>query len=173
VASKHAIEGLTDSLAAQLAPLEVQVSVIEPGDFRSDVVKSMLARLAPELRAKAMPGPHESEYPEPTAVAVAVEQALFGRRPKRRYVVVTNDPRLVERTIRKQIEQLVQLNEGPPYTCDGAALIKMLDDALTTAGRELNEGLSPGDRSVTRSTGLGPRPIVLQSVVAASCRADR
>jgi NAD(P)-dependent dehydrogenase (short-subunit alcohol dehydrogenase family) len=133
VASKHAIEGLTDSLAAQLAPLGVQVSVIEPGNFRSDVVKSMLARLAPELRAKAMPGAHESEYPEPTAVAVAVEQALFEPRPKRRYVVVTNDPRLVERTIRKQIEQLVQLNEGQPYTYDRAALIEMLDDALTTA----------------------------------------
>jgi hypothetical protein len=93
----------------------------------------MLARLAPELSAKAMPGPHESEYTGPTAVAVAVEQALFEPRPKRRYVVVTNDPRLVERTIHKQIEQLVQLNEGQPYTYDRAALIKMLDDALTTA----------------------------------------
>jgi NAD(P)-dependent dehydrogenase (short-subunit alcohol dehydrogenase family) len=132
VASKHAIEGLTDSLAAQLAPLGVQVSVIEPGNFRSDVVKNMLARLAPDLRAKAMPGPHESEYPEPTAVALAVEQALFDPRPKRRYLVVMNDPRLVERTIRKQIEQLVQLNEGQPYTYDRAELMKMLDEALAT-----------------------------------------
>jgi NAD(P)-dependent dehydrogenase (short-subunit alcohol dehydrogenase family) len=133
VASKHAIEGLTDSLAAQLAPLGVQVSGVEPVNYKSDVVKNMLARLAPDLRMKAMPGREESQYPEPTEVAAAVEQALFEPRPKRRYLVVTNDPRIVERTIRKQIEQLVQLNEGQPYTYDRADLIKMLDEALATA----------------------------------------
>jgi hypothetical protein len=36
-------------------------------------------------------------------------------------------------TIRKQIEQLVQLNEDQPYSYDRAALIKMLDEALATA----------------------------------------
>lgn len=36
-------------------------------------------------------------------------------------------------TIRKQIEQLVQLNEGQPYTYDRDALIKMLDEALANA----------------------------------------
>ena len=133
VASKHAIEGFTDSLAAQLAPLGVQVSVIEPGNFKSDIDKNMLTRLAPDLRAKAMPGPRESQLPEPTEVALAAEQALFEPRPKRRYVVVTNEPRIVERTIRKQIEHLVQLNEGQPYTYDRADLIKMLDEALATA----------------------------------------
>jgi hypothetical protein len=35
-----------------------------------------------------------------------------------------------EFTIKKQIEQLVQLNEGQPYTYDREALIKMLDEAL-------------------------------------------
>lgn len=138
VASKHAIEGLTDSVAAQLAPLGVQVSVIEPGKYKSEVTKNMLARLAPELRAKAMPDPRESEYPEPTDVALAVEQALFEPHPKRRYVVVTNDPGIVERTIRKQIEQLVQLNEGQPYTYERADLIKMLDAALATARPRTN-----------------------------------
>lgn len=133
VASKHAIEGLTDSLATQLAPLGVQVSVIEPGNYKSDVVKNMLARLSPGLRAKAMPGPREAQLPEPTDVALAVEQALFEPRPKRRYVVVTNEPSIVDRTIRKQIEQLVQLNEGQPYTYDRADLIRMLDEALATA----------------------------------------
>jgi hypothetical protein len=36
-------------------------------------------------------------------------------------------------TGRKQIEQLVQLNEGQAYTLDRATLIKMLDEALATA----------------------------------------
>ena len=38
-----------------------------------------------------------------------------------------------EITIRKQIEQLVQLNEGQPYTYDRTALVKMLDESLATA----------------------------------------
>jgi len=47
--------------------------------------------------------------------------------------VVSAEPKVVEKTIRKQIEQLVQLNEGQPYTYERATLIQMLDDALTTA----------------------------------------
>jgi len=35
-----------------------------------------------------------------------------------------------EVTIRKQIEQLVQLNEGQPYAYDRTNLVKMLDEAL-------------------------------------------
>jgi hypothetical protein len=38
-----------------------------------------------------------------------------------------------ERTIKTQIEQLVQLNEGQAYTYDREALIKMLDEALAQA----------------------------------------
>ena len=38
-----------------------------------------------------------------------------------------------EMTIKKQIEQLVQLNEGQPYTYDREALVKMLDSALAQA----------------------------------------
>jgi hypothetical protein len=58
-----------------------------------------------------------------------VEQALFEPNPKRRYLVVPNQDE-AEFTIKKQIEQLVQLNEGQPYTYDREALIKMLDEAL-------------------------------------------
>jgi hypothetical protein len=64
--------------------------------------------------------------------AAATERALFGASPKRRYLVVPEE-REAEITIRKQIEQLVQLNEGQPYTYERTALIKMLDDALAQA----------------------------------------
>src|SRR5688572_15669957 len=40
--------------------------------------------------------------------------------------------------MRKQIEQLVQLNEGQRYTLDRAALIKILDEALATARPRTN-----------------------------------
>jgi NAD(P)-dependent dehydrogenase (short-subunit alcohol dehydrogenase family) len=132
VMSKHAIEGLTDSLAAQLAPLGVRVSVVEPGNYRSNIGINMLARLPQEVKAKVIKtsgAPDPSRYPEPDEVAVAVEQALFEPSPKRRDVVAP-EPGVVERTMRKQIEQLVQLNEGQRYTLERPALIKMLDEAL-------------------------------------------
>jgi NAD(P)-dependent dehydrogenase (short-subunit alcohol dehydrogenase family) len=133
VMSKHAIEGLTDSLAVHLAPLGVHVSVVEPGNYRSDIDINMLARMSDDEEAKwykAGGGKLDaSQLPEPDEVAVAVEHALFDPSPKRRYVV-SSEPGIVEKTMRKQIEQLVQLNEGHRYTFDRAALVKMLDEAL-------------------------------------------
>lgn len=135
VMSKHAVEGLTDSLAAQLAPLGVAVSVVEPGNYRSNMDANMLARLEGDEKAaaiKALGSLDVSKLPEPDEVAVAVEHALFDPNPKRRYVVAP-EPGIVEKTMRKQIEQLVQLNEGQRYTYDRETLIKMLDEALATA----------------------------------------
>lgn len=125
--SKHAIEAFTDSLAAQMAPLEVLVSVVEPGNFDSEIGKSAAKRMGKDNRMA-----DRAKYKKPDEVAAAVELALFEATPKRRYMV-TPDQREAEVTIRKQIEQLVQLNEGQPYTYDRDALVKMLDEALATA----------------------------------------
>ena len=125
--SKHAMEAFADSMAVQMAPLGVQVSIVEPGNFDSDIGKSATKRTGQETRFT-----DRSKYKKPDEVAAAVEQALFEATPKRRYMV-TPDQREAEITIRKQIEQLVQLNEGQPYTYDRAALIKMLDEALANA----------------------------------------
>jgi len=135
--SKHAIEALTDSLAAQLADVGVGVSVVEPGNYNSDIVKSALARMGADSPAARSPGsfvmnPDRSRYKAPDEVAAAVEKALFEPAPKRRYLVVPNQQE-AEITIRKQIEQLVQLNEDQPYTYDRATLVKMLDEALAKA----------------------------------------
>ena len=125
--SKHAIEAFTDSLALQLAPLGVTVNVVEPGNYDSDIGKSATKRTGKENRFT-----DRSKYKKPDEVAAAVELALFEATPKRRYMVVP-EQREAEITIRKQIEQLVQLNEGQPYTYDRDALVKMLDEALATA----------------------------------------
>lgn len=125
--SKHAVESFTDSLAAQMAPLGVLVSVVEPGNFDSDIGKSAAKRLGKENRMS-----DRSRYKKPDEVSAAVELALFEATPKRRYLV-TPDQGEAERTIRKQLERLVQMNEGHLYTYDRDALIKMLDEALATA----------------------------------------
>jgi NAD(P)-dependent dehydrogenase (short-subunit alcohol dehydrogenase family) len=125
--SKHAIEAFTDSLAAQLAPLGVQVNVVEPGNYDTDIGKNAAQRTGVDSRLG-----DRSKYKKPDEVAAAVEQALFEENPKHRYMVVPEQHE-AEITIRKQVEQLVQLNEGQPYTYDRDALVKMLDEALATA----------------------------------------
>ena len=131
--SKHAMEAFTDSLAQQLVPLGVQVSVIEPGNYNSDIVKNAVNRAGGEAHfsdPKMYPMEADrSKYKDPDEVAAAVERALFEPQPKRRYLVVPNQEE-AEITIRRQLQQLVQLNEGQPYTYDRQALVKMLDEAL-------------------------------------------
>ncbi len=122
--SKHAIEAFTDSYAAQMAPLGVTVNVVEPGNYNSDIGKNATKRTGSESRFT-----DRSKYKEPDEVAAAVELALFEASPKRRYMVVP-EQREAEVTIRKQIEQLAQLNEDQPYTYDRDALVRMLDEAL-------------------------------------------
>jgi NAD(P)-dependent dehydrogenase (short-subunit alcohol dehydrogenase family) len=128
VMSKHAIEGFTDSLARELAPLGATANLVEPGNYNSGMIKHEIERGVAPPGASA----DRSMYKSPDEVAEAVEKALFESNPKRRYLVVPNQHE-AEITIRKQIEQLVQLNEGQPYTYERDALIKMLDEALSTA----------------------------------------
>ena len=122
--SKHAMEAFTDSLAAELAPQGVIVNVVEPGNFNSEIGASATRRTGVETRFT-----DRRKYKEPVEVAAAVELALFEAAPKRRYMV-TPDQREAEYTIRKQMEQLAQLNERQPYSYDRDALVKMLDEAL-------------------------------------------
>jgi NAD(P)-dependent dehydrogenase (short-subunit alcohol dehydrogenase family) len=125
--SKHAMEAFTDSLAGELAPQGVTVNIVEPGNFNSEIGASATRRTGVQTRFT-----DRSKYKEPVEVAAAVELALFEPAPKRRYMV-TPDQREAEYTIRKQIEQLVQLNEDQPYSYDRDALLKMLDEALAQA----------------------------------------
>jgi NAD(P)-dependent dehydrogenase (short-subunit alcohol dehydrogenase family) len=125
--SKHAMEAFTDSLAKQMSPLGVQVNVVEPGNYKSEIGRNATERTGVETRFTK-----RDKYKEPDEVAHAVEQALFEPNPKRRYLVVPNQDE-AEFTIKTQIGQLAQLNEGQPYTYDREALIKMLDEALAQA----------------------------------------
>lgn len=81
-----------------------------------------------------------SRYPEPDAVAVAVAAAvlhsLSDATPRRRYLVVPIQSE-AEIVIRKAIQELVQLNEGQPFSYDRKALVDMLDAELaqSQAGR--------------------------------------
>jgi reactive intermediate/imine deaminase len=125
--SKHALEAFGDALAADMAPLGVHVSLVEPGNYNSDIGASAAKRApAPERFAD------RSRFKDPGEVAAAVQLALFEPNPKRRYLVVP-DAREAEITIRKAIEELAQLNERHAYSYDRDTLVRMLDQALTAA----------------------------------------
>lgn len=124
--SKHAVEAFGDALAAELEPKGVKVSLVEPGNYRSEISRNAAIRmgLGPDA-----PMADRSRLKDPDEVADAVAHALFDPNPKRRYMVVP-DRREAEVTIAKAIEELVQLNERQPYSYDRDDLVRMLDAAL-------------------------------------------
>ncbi len=140
--SKQAIEAYTDSLAGEMAKLGVKVSVIEPGNYRSAISVSLKKRmdarnysiegsLFEEEQSQMMTrlGSDRSQYKDPDEVADAAMHALFDDNPLRRYMVVPNEFE-AGITIKKVMQELVQLNEWHAYSYDREALIAMLDEAL-------------------------------------------
>lgn len=139
--SKHAVEAFADALAAEMVGFGVKVSVIEPGNYKSEIGRNTMAQVE-AAAARLKGGPYEpamqnliaamgryDSYPEPDDVAQAALHALADPAPKMRYLVVPA-ARQAEVTIRKAIEELVQLNQGQPFSYDREALVKMLDEAL-------------------------------------------
>jgi NAD(P)-dependent dehydrogenase (short-subunit alcohol dehydrogenase family) len=126
--SKHAIEAFGDSLARQVEPQGVASILVEPGNYNSQIGATAAKRTGSTDARLA----NRDRFKEPDEVAAAVALALSEPSPKHRYMVVPSAEE-AEVTIRKAVEELIQLNEGQPYTYDRAALVAMLDEALKTA----------------------------------------
>lgn len=139
--SKHWIEAFTDGLAAEMEPLGVTVSVIEPGNYQSRIRRSAVLReferveaaggeITDEMRALyAETEKRELSYKQPDEVSAAFMHALFDGEPLRRYVVVPNADEQGW-TITAKIQQLVELNSWGPYRFSRDELVEMLDAAL-------------------------------------------
>ena len=140
--SKHWIEAYTDSLATEMEPLGVVVSVVEPGNYKSSIRRSSVSRGIEKTKAaggevteemqKAYESTAERElsYKEPDEVSEAFMHALFDEKPLRRYMVVPNAQEQ-ERTISTQVNELVQLNQWGPYSYTRDQLVELLDKALS------------------------------------------
>ena len=139
--SKHAIEAFTDSLAREMADFDVQVSVVEPGNYKSDIFKNLRRRMerngqsfddslfAAQIKSLLERPVDRSQHKEPDEVSAAVMHALFADDPKRRYMVVPNEFE-ARITITQAMREMVQLNEGQPYTYDRERLIAIMDEVL-------------------------------------------
>ena len=139
--SKHWMEAFTDALAGEMAKHEVGVSVVEPGNYKSDIRRSYVSR---ELRQVEKAGGEVTEemkqdyektaarelsYKEPDEVTEAFMHALFSDAPLLRYMVVPNQQE-AELTIGTKLNELVQLNQWSPHAYSRDELVQMLDAAL-------------------------------------------
>jgi len=139
--SKHAVEAYTDVLAVEMAGLGVDVAVVEPGNYKSDIMESMVERMrekgystegsmAKESLDALLASPTDrGQYKEPDEVADAFLDFLTSDTPKRRYMVVPNEAE-ANFTIRAHILRLVQLNEDQPYAFTRDELMAMIDEAM-------------------------------------------
>jgi NAD(P)-dependent dehydrogenase (short-subunit alcohol dehydrogenase family) len=144
--TKHALEAYTDSLAAEMAPFDVAVSAVNPGNYKSQIGIKEAVKLA--KKPYAQPGsPYadrfaahieylsdRSMYKEPDEVSAAIMRALFDESPKPNYLVVPNEEE-AGWTIRKLIEEMAELNADQEYTYSDEELIEMLKEA-TAAERQ-------------------------------------
>ena len=154
--SKHAIEAYTDSFAAEIEPMGVHVSVIEPGNYDSAIGDTAKARMLAKSAEYAKTGSpfadtfeewiggdwDRGKYKAPDEVAEAAVHAMSAVAPLRRYMVVPDEEE-AGWTINKQIEELVQLNEWQAYSYNRDELIAMMDavPAADTAVAELSAKL--------------------------------
>ncbi|MGB5488417.1 MAG: SDR family NAD(P)-dependent oxidoreductase, partial [Lysobacterales bacterium] len=125
--SKHWIEAYTDGLATEMEPHGVTVSVVEPGNYKSNIRRSSVARKLEQTTAAGSEvtdtmkedydktAARELSYKEPDEVSQAFMHALFDDKPLRRYVVVPNADEQAM-TIRTKVNELVQLNTWGPYS---------------------------------------------------------
>ncbi|MFK7739574.1 MAG: SDR family oxidoreductase [Planctomycetota bacterium] len=142
--SKHAVEALTDCLAAELQPFDVQVGVVQPGNYRSDIMSTMHERMQARgytaqgsRYARNMAGlmrqpDDRARYPAPDDVAEAYTRALSADTMQRRYLVVPIR-REAERTLAAAVERIAQMNANHEHSLSREELVKMLDAAMKRA----------------------------------------
>ena len=147
--TKFAMEAYADALADEMRSFGVEVSLIEPGAYRSNIGKSALERMAERNQAaddsqfkEAMDDSvnwlslFENDHGDPTEVAAAVMKALFDDDPKPRYLVVPTQDQAYW-TINRAIERMVEQNHDHKFSYDREALIEMLDAALARQSGEV------------------------------------
>jgi NAD(P)-dependent dehydrogenase (short-subunit alcohol dehydrogenase family) len=94
--SKHAVEAYSDVLAIEMAGFGVDVAVVEPGNYQSDIMENMVERMraqeystegsmAKEQLDRVLASPSDrGQYKEPDEVAQAYLDFLTTDSPKRR-----------------------------------------------------------------------------------------
>ena len=156
-ASKHALEAFTDSLKREMDELDVKVSAVEPGNYKSQIGLTRCQRMVDdsdqssytyfeEYRVKSLQrckdrlssSDEESQGAEPDRVADAIQHALFDENPKEHYLVVPNQDE-ARWTITKAFEELLSLNQDHEYSYSREELIAIMDEEWAYISGEKSE----------------------------------
>lgn len=139
--SKHAIEAYSDVLGAELGPFGVGVSLIDPGNYKSEIMENMRQRMLDagytgkgsryekQIEALLASPTDRDQFKEPDEVAQAFLRVLTADEVPRRVMVVSNRQE-AEVTIRGALRRVAELNRDQPHAFDRETLIRMLDEAL-------------------------------------------
>jgi NAD(P)-dependent dehydrogenase (short-subunit alcohol dehydrogenase family) len=124
-ATKHALEALSESLAIETRELGIRVAVIEPGLFKTEIVRKAVDHLvideaspyaASERRIRAIYAQGNELGGEPPTVAEAILHAIETKEPKLRYLVGVDAPVFVEG--RRALTDEEWVDFGAPMTDD-------------------------------------------------------
>lgn len=145
--SKHAVEAFGDVLAAELRPFDVQVSIVQPGNYRSDIMSNMQQRMRdsgylaegsryePRMRSLLERPGDRARYDEPDDVARTYLRALEAERMAPRYLVVPNAAE-GRTTLQAAMRRIAQMNASQQFGLTREQLIEMLDQELARAAAE-------------------------------------
>jgi len=138
--SKHAIEAYSDSLGAGMERFGVNVSIVAPGDYDSEIWNRDLskARVSGIVREDS---PYYEDYQEwmdlvanlesksPIEVADTTLRALTDEAPSRRYLIVPNEMEMGW-VIGAAVMRLAELNANHNFSYSDEELIAMLKAAM-------------------------------------------
>ena len=143
-ASKHALEAMTDALAAEMAPLGVHVAAVNPGNFASEIGLTRCKRrianaetddwgLWEERRQSLLESCRQrledgiaGEGTPPLAVAKTISRALFEESPRFRYLVVP-EQREAGVTIAAGMIELLQFNGAHEHSYSQDEMHSLVD----------------------------------------------
>lgn len=162
--SKHAVEAYTEALASELQPFGVQVSVVEPGNFKSNIFVNLAERMKAQGYTtdgslyqqgldRILNRPLDrSGMQEPDAVALAFLHAMTSDTPRLRYMVVPNQGE-ANVTLQGTMNRLAQLNQGHEFSLTREELLSMLAQTLSPSAAP-----TPGSIQVLGVAQDGGRP---------------
>jgi len=114
-ATKHAVEGLSDSLAKEVGPLGIHVLCVEPGPFRTDFagrsIRQTLSRFPDyeatvNTRLRALAGRSGKQPGDPARAAAAIIEAVQAPKPPQHLVLGAVGLENVRRNLAEKLEQI-------------------------------------------------------------------
>lgn len=140
--SKFAIEAYSEALADEMKKFGVAVSIIEPGNFKSNIMKNMKDRLQ-ELdegtkqslyreeveRFASFTQADRSHHLSPKPVADAVYNFMVSDKPQFRYLVTPNQAE-ADMTIKRSLQKVIKMNQGQPFRMNNEDILDYVKSLL-------------------------------------------